>query len=94
MEIFCGAKNLHDLTHTTLADQKFSTSGNKKNGNAIKRLPIHARLFYLGFLVHGVLALERTIFAELKLGLGVLAVFLGSIVLALAFGALHCNDFD
>jgi len=41
----------------------------------------------------GVLAIKRTVLAQLKLGLGVLAVLLGSIVLALAFSALHSDYF-
>lgn len=51
-------------------------------------------LLYLGFLVKGMLAIERAILAELKLSLGILAVLLGSIVLALALTALHGDKLD
>lgn len=44
--------------------------------------------------MHGVLAVKRTILAQLKLCLGILAVLLGSIVLPLAFRTLHSDDFN
>ena len=39
------------------------------------------------------LALERTVLAQLKLTLGILSILLGSIIFLLAFSALHSDYF-
>jgi uncharacterized membrane protein len=51
-------------------------------------------LFNLGFFMQRMLAIKRAILAQLKFRLGILAIFLGCIVFALAFSALHSNYFN
>jgi len=48
-------------------------------------------LFNLRFLVQSMFPVKRAILAQFKLGLSILAVFLGCIILALALAALHSD---
>lgn len=50
-------------------------------------------LFYFSFFVERVLAVKRAIFVQLQFALNVLAVFVSSIISALAFAALQRDDF-
>lgn len=50
-------------------------------------------LFYFSFFVERVLAVKRAIFVQFQFALNVLAVFVSSIISALAFAALQRDDF-